>query len=310
MEELDSAYLAKGVEMGFVSNYHQFRKEAQKEHLDVYEHGFNLKKVHKLAIGAEKVSYWDFPFWQNLSQKQFIINEIKRNNGLVALAHPNLKNGHSLEELKKLTNYEFIEIRSNYARAEKHWDMALSTGHKVWALANDDTHDIRKQVPGTFYNVIPESKENLRNLLSQGSYYAVEQKRTTEVPVLESLVTYGDKIHFSFSGHIYQVTGIGDGEEIFRSAQKDGTFLFPERCSYVRLEVEGPGYHLYLNPILRYNGSFSQDSLPVISYSKTLIYRITILIGMAGLVTVFFGKTIFKRVDLKGQLNKARTVEI
>ena len=140
--ELHAAYKAKGYRIASISNYHQLRPESD---IRVYEHGFNIRKSHKLALFTPTVSYVDFPFYQTTSHKQTIIDLLKEQGALVGIAHPQFWESHDVAEFEVLDNYEFIEVLNHYNISEKHWDRALSTGHAAWILADDDTHDIEHE---------------------------------------------------------------------------------------------------------------------------------------------------------------------
>jgi hypothetical protein len=133
-KEIEKVYKAKGYGIACLSNYQSISEQtASKGNIvPVYEHGFNLKKTHQLAIGAESVSYLEFPFFQNLSQKQMVINRIKEHSRFVALAHPTLRNGYSANDMAYLSNYDFIEVLSPYANSLALWDTALKHGKKEW----------------------------------------------------------------------------------------------------------------------------------------------------------------------------------
>src|SRR5688500_9235929 len=76
----DSVY-GKYVELGYsvpiVSNYHLLSDLPNKNasnYIPVYEHGYNRRKTHQLAIGATKVTFYDLPLYQSLDNKQFVLD--------------------------------------------------------------------------------------------------------------------------------------------------------------------------------------------------------------------------------------------
>ncbi|MBI4649511.1 MAG: hypothetical protein HY738_23655, partial [Bacteroidia bacterium] len=111
-------------------------------YIPVYEHGYNLFKVHQVCIGANKVCWFDYPLFQTKHNKQFIIN-LLRDNDLVALAHPAfVPYSYSTNDMKYLCNYDCIEAMNHLKYSFSHWDSALSAGHPVFLLSDDDEHDI------------------------------------------------------------------------------------------------------------------------------------------------------------------------
>lgn len=74
-------------------------------------------------------------FPQTLDNKQFIINKIAEDpHALIVLNHPNMLNGYQVDEMKKLYNYDLIEILNPQAQSLPHWDAALSSGRAVLEL--------------------------------------------------------------------------------------------------------------------------------------------------------------------------------
>jgi hypothetical protein len=67
----------------------------------------------------------------------------------LCLAHPGIRNGHTPEDFKKLTNYQLIELANGSKFATPHWDSALSAGKAIWAIGGvvgdgefNDTSDV------------------------------------------------------------------------------------------------------------------------------------------------------------------------
>ena len=50
--------------------------------------------------------------------------------------------GPFAETKEVIVGYDLIEVVNGPFAAEDVWDAALSAGHPVWAVANDDTHDL------------------------------------------------------------------------------------------------------------------------------------------------------------------------
>jgi hypothetical protein len=104
-------YKRAGYDYASISNYENVAPEDnQPGSLDVYEHGYNIHKVHQLVIMPQQVCYKDFPLIQFTSAKQFMLNQLSKNAKAVILAHPSIKNGYSNKDLKKLTGYNLMEV--------------------------------------------------------------------------------------------------------------------------------------------------------------------------------------------------------
>ncbi|UBM58091.1 hypothetical protein LAG90_14890 [Marinilongibacter aquaticus] len=287
-EEMKEEYEKLGFGLAAISNYH----ETQATAIPVYEHGFNIYKTHKLAINAQAVSYLDFPFRQNTSQKQMVIDRLVNNGALVALAHPNVRDGHNMEDLSRLDNYQFIEVFSAYANALPQWDQALKNGKPVWCLANDDTHDIQRQKPGRFYNLISSSDRSADNMLHNlraGNFVSVRNPERQPAPLLESLQVQGDSLHYSFSGPVDKVNIVVDGESYLQSTKAKFAIYLPKKWGYVRLEAYHNESVLLTNPIIRGHGTQPLNThLARQNRAKTFLYRLGVLFVSTLIISLLF----------------------
>jgi hypothetical protein len=145
-EQSDADVAARYRNLGYsvpgVSDYQWIAAQHGIATLPIYEHGYNITKQHQLAIGADRVEWLDFPLWQSLSQQQFVIDRVKHKTALVALAHPATRDAYTVDDVRQLAGYDLIEIVNGPFAVLDIWDAALSAGRPVWALANDDTHDL------------------------------------------------------------------------------------------------------------------------------------------------------------------------
>ena len=141
-----------------ISDYMSINTYLQSDPLYIpeYEHGIGIKKNHQLSIGAKSVLWNDFIFIQTIDNEQFIINQLKDRSELVCIAHPKLRNAYTSADFEKLTDYDCIEIvNHNFGKALDMWDAALSSGHPVFGMGDDDCHDFNN--PNEFgggYNII------------------------------------------------------------------------------------------------------------------------------------------------------------
>ncbi|MDD8019323.1 MAG: hypothetical protein PHP42_13205, partial [Bacteroidota bacterium] len=108
--------------------------------LDMYEHGLNIFKTHRLVIGAPSVDYFDFSFNFTLSNKQYVLHRLENECRLLAIAHPEFEDGHTRNDVKYLSGYQCMEVLNHLRTSTAHWDSALSAGKPVWLIAGDDSH--------------------------------------------------------------------------------------------------------------------------------------------------------------------------
>ncbi len=249
LSEMKACYAERGIDVAGISNYFE---ATPGEELRIYEHGSNITKTHKLAINPSGELYFDYALFQNTSQKQDIVSRLREKDALVVLAHPNMRDGHTLEDMRQLVEYHFTEIRSYYAQAENYWDAALKSGKLSWLMVNDDSHGIRKQLPGRFYNVVFTSrKEDLLSAMLAGKHYGIAQKIDTTDLVMSRLDLQNDTLHFDLGENALMTRLIADGVPVDSVARGSGHFLFPAHASYIRLVAESEHCHLYTNPIIR-----------------------------------------------------------
>src|SRR5262249_29188256 len=118
-DEVVAAYLRSGYDVAAISNYQKITDSGT---IPVYEHGFNVGKQHQLATGARRVAWFDFPFWQSIHQKQYVLDRVARSAELVAIAHPAAnRHAYSDDELRRLAGYQLLEVVNGKFTAERSW---------------------------------------------------------------------------------------------------------------------------------------------------------------------------------------------
>src|SRR5436190_3220366 len=183
--EVIAAYRAAGYDIAGVSDYQWI---SPLDVVPVYEHGFNLGKHHQLVIGARGVTWWDFLFWQRIDEKQFVLDRLRPHTELIALNHPSRLHGYTSDDVRRLTGYELMEIANGHITTEDRWDAALSSGHAVWGLGNDDTHDVtdahRFAVAWTMIAAASLEPADILAALRQGQSYVVVRQADAPVSVV------------------------------------------------------------------------------------------------------------------------------
>src|SRR5581483_7278207 len=109
----------------------------------------------------------DFLLLQSISHEQYVIDRVRRDADLVAIAHPSLRDAYGPEDMVKLTGYQMMEVVNGPDEQDGLWDAALSSGHVVWALANDDTHDVNDpRRTGVAWNMIDAPTPSTNDIIS------------------------------------------------------------------------------------------------------------------------------------------------
>jgi hypothetical protein len=275
-------YRALGYDVAGISNYHQIAAFPDIDTIPIYEHGYNISKRHQLAIGARRVDWFDFPLWQGLSHEQFIIDRLGETADLVTIVHPHTRGAYTLDDLRRLTRYHLVEIINGPFRSEQPWDAALSSGHAVWAVGSDDTHDTsdprRTAAAWTMIDAHSASSIEIVASLKAGRSYAVA--RNGDVPTtidlaLERVEVVDDTLVVTAQGAPAIFTFVGQNGAV-RKVVKDVTsasYTLDGHDTYIRTIVRSPQTTLYLNPVLRHGGRGIQTPPATIDALQTWTLR-------------------------------------
>ena len=315
--KIDSVYQALGYDHYGISDYMSINRHgAEKEgYIPAYEHGYGLiHKTHQICIGAESVYRIDFPFMQNLNMKQHAINKMGEKCRFVMPAHASFTKGYRVSDMKYLSNYRLIEVLNPYGNAFEHWDAALSNGHRVYALGDDDTHNINDEHEVchnlTLINTPDLDPENVYAALDKGLCYAVEfdnffhfpmslqqkAEQAKALPHLTQAQLVGDTLVVSTSAErMQEVNFIGQDGKVLKTEKDVATaaYVIQPDDAYVRTEINVNGLqHFYLNPVTRHPTSIVVDRrLDSINYVQSVLYWVVYVVAF-----VMFGGYIFKNI--------------
>jgi hypothetical protein len=263
-EEVAQRYRDLGYAVAGVSDYQRIADLPGTTALPLYEHGYNIGKHHQLAIGARAVEWFDFLLWQSVSHQQFVIDRVRRKADLIALTHPRTRDAYSLEDLQQLTGYELLEVVNGPFAADDEWDAALSSGHAVWALANDDTHDVtdprRTAAAWNMIDAPSAARLDVVAALKAGRSYAVLRTGAVDaanVTTLARVDVRDTTLTVTCAGAPSTFTFIGQSG-VARKTVKDAMsaeYTLTDADTYIRTVIESPQTVLYLNPIVRYDGA-------------------------------------------------------
>jgi len=281
-QDVVRTYRALGYDVAGVSNYHQIAAHAGVDTMPLYEHGYNIHKRHQLAIGARHVDWFDVPLWQALSQRQHIIQRVGRSAELVALVHPQTRDAYTPGDLRRLTGYQLIEIVNGPFRSEAPWDVALSGGRLVWALANDDTHDTtdprRTAAAWTMINAPSSNTHDVVAGLKAGRSYAASRNGDRPAPIdatLRSVELVDGTLVVTTSGSPATFTFVGQNGTVRRTVEQTNSahYQLGRHDSYVRTIVQAPYTTLYLNPVVRYDGRALHSAAATVDPGPTWMAR-------------------------------------
>lgn len=306
-ELIDSIYTILGYDHVATSDYQKintFGKDYP-EYIPTYEHGYNIFKTHQVCINADEVLWVDLMFGQTLSMKQWVIDLLKKHSELVILAHPLLRGGYSVNDMKYLTNYDGIEVLNNLRVSDKHWDEALSSGQIAYIIANDDAHDVmNSNEVGRRFTMINSPNLNPDTILTnlkKGAAYGMDfyrigdepmddkVERSKYIPELLSVKLISDTLSITVDTVALQFSFIGNNGEVKKIVKdtNSATYIISDSDPYIRTEIMFTDLSvMYLNPIIRHNGEFPK-TLKTAEIDSSATMRLRIIYFVIGLIIAY-----------------------
>lgn len=276
-ELIDSIYKRLGYDHVATSDYQKINTYGINDpaYIPTYEHGYNIFKTHQVCIDADKVLWIDLMFGQTLSMKQWILDKLSEHAKIIALAHPLLRDGYTINDMKYLTNYDAIEVLNNMRVSVDHWDAALSSGQIAYIISNDDAHDVMNtNHVGRRFTMINSPNLNrdvIITNLKKGAAYGMDFfrigdepfedkiERSLYIPKLTSAKLYTDTLVVKVNDTALQFRFIGNNGKVLQIENNTNTssYIVTAEDPYVRTEIIFPDSSvMYLNPVLRYSGEF------------------------------------------------------
>ena len=279
--------------------------------MNVYEHGYNLYKYHKLVFGCNKVHRFDHLVPVMPSQKQFQLDLLSRESDFITMNHPLRTRGTSQELMEKITGYELIELDSGISTENEYWDWALSAGHYSFALANDDLHYPDRShciaVRCNFLCCPSGSYEDIKNTLLEGCSYAMrvpdygcgdwetKLQGNKELPAIKNIGLCDSTIYISLTQKADSIRVIGQNHTTLALATQCDSLSYTLKHSdpYARITAYFPkGEVIYTNAFARYDASLSTDPFNdcghEINVILTILFNLMLLLLAAGDITLLF----------------------
>ncbi len=323
-DAIQTIYRQLGYDIIVTSDYMTINPfgEDRPTYIPTYEHGYSYRKVHQVCIGSQKVNWIDYPVYQNINHKQHIINILRKNNEIVTLAHPDLRDGYTLDDLRLLSNYDLIEVLNEARFSVNHWDAALSSGHPAYILANDDAHNIFDPTEVgricTFINTPTLNAGEVMQAMKAGRAFGADiamregadfverSEDHKRIPVLKAMKLNGDTLSVRVSQRAKLISFIGQNGVVKQMVQDTtaARYVVQADDSYIRTEILfDNGSRFYLNPVYRYSGNQPAKPPQVkIDQIKTWVKR-----GIALIVTIIIVLIISrlaKGKPKKGKINR------
>ncbi len=316
--ETDEAYRKFGYDIVTFSNHNELTRHPYDSSLqvNVYEHGINLFKYHKLVFGCDKVNRFDNLIPLFASQKQFQLDLLGRGSDFIQMNHPLRTTGTSKGHMQKLGGYRIMELDSGKSTENEYWDWALSAGHYSFGLANDDLHfpDRSGRIARrcNFLNCPSARYEDIKETLLGGCYYAmripdyghgdweVKYAKNKELPSVEKIGLNGDTIYIALSrtADSIKVTGQNHATLSLTLNSSTASYAMTDDDPYARITAYfHDGEVIYSNPFARYDASEMETPYTVPSHTVniplTILFNFTLLVLCAGVIFAFY-KTVIK----------------
>ena len=306
--DIDSIYQALGYDHYGISDYMSINPHGddRPDYIPAYEHGYGFfRKTHQLCIGAENVVMMDYPFMQSLDMKQHTLNVLQQHTRFAVPAHASFTHGYKVSDMHYLSSYRLLEVGNPYGTAFEHWDAALSTGHRVYGIGDDDTHNVlNPNETGRFFTMINTSDmqaDSVYAALENGCAYTVEfhphhnlpfgekvEKMRSELYHLTRCELIGDSLVIETSAPYIQTADfIGQDGKVLKHQENvwKATYTIQPNDTYVRVKLMVHNMtYFYLNPITRHS---AQDRLDY-SMTSSINWTLTIMcyIAYLGIIVV------------------------
>jgi hypothetical protein len=306
---MDSLYKCFDYNIIGLSDYQSINRfeDKNKCFVPVYEHGYQYYKNHQLVINPGRVTWLDFPFPQTLSNKQEVINKLRKDGtSLITIVHPVFRKAYSNNDFKYLANYNCLEIANHDRIFAPVYDTILSHGHPVFIMADDDAHELTNinEICSSF-NLINSDlvKDSVLNALGSGrsigvkfnigSIQTCEEKVAAlrKLPKICNISFRNDTLSVSLNMEVNTIKFIGQSgkEKKEITDTSSGSCYFSKQDTYLRTEIEcRDGTIYFLNPVFRYNGIHLADYALVFDTFKTWGLRSAVICFLPLIALIWF----------------------
>jgi len=192
------------------------------------------------------------------------IDAVRAAGGLAVVNHPNFGWAFGSGELLKLKGLMLMEIASGHPfvnmqgppSVEQMWDELLTAGRRVWGVAVDDSHHLKRPwgtdmaPPGKAWIVVRAAQRDARSILSaieDGDFYASTGVEIAAYAVTKKIMTVSIR---EKNQARYRTQFIGPkGRLLHESRENPASFTLPGKAGYVRVKViDSNGRTAWLQP--------------------------------------------------------------
>ena len=285
--------------------------------INVYEHGYNLFKFHKLVFGSSDVNHFDHLLPLLPSQMQMQFDMLGRDSDIIQFNHPLHTLSATRWAMTRLGGYDIMEIDCEQSTECEYWDWALSAGHYSYGLAGDDLHnpdDTHRVAKRCSFICSPSAAyADVRKALLGGCYYSmrvpdyghgdwdIKTARNHDMPHVKDIGVHGDTVFISLS-HIADSIKVFGQEHATLALATDSDFavyVMKDKDSYARFTVYFPtGEVLFSNPFARYDSALAPTPVRCGMHSVNIVLTALYNAALLALLVLFafiFYRNIIKR---------------
>ena len=211
----------------------------------------------------------------------------------MALVHPESRDAYGVPALQALTGYHLIEIVNGKFPHDDAWDAALSSGRAVWGIGNDDNHDLddaeRLGVAWTMIDAPSSATDDIVDALRAGRSYAVLRTNAAAADTVLDTVTVIDRtLTVTVTGEPSTFDFIGQNGVVRKTENGTVTasYAFEPADTYIRVAIRAPRTTMYLNPVLRFDGTLPSQLATVDATQTAMLRSMYALAALAG-VTIY-----------------------
>ena len=180
------------------------------------------------------------------------VDAVRKAGGIAQINHPNFGWAFGVEELLKIEGATLLEIASGHPyvnmqgppSVELMWDRLLTAGKRIWAVAVDDSHHLKRPwdldvaLPGKAWIMVRGEKRDAPAILAaigRGDFYASTGVELEAYSVDAKVMTV--KVREKNSAH-YVVQFIGANGRVLQDTKGPAaTYAFRRNEPYVRARV-------------------------------------------------------------------------
>lgn len=272
--------------------------------VNVYEHGYNLFKYHKLVFGSKDINHFDNLLPLLASQKQFQLWLLGKESDIIQYNHPLRTTGTSKSHMEKICGYDIMELDCGKSTENEFWDWALSAGHYSFGLANDDLHypDRTTKIARrcNFLCTPSATYKDIKECLLDGCYYSmripdygngdweIKTEKNLDLPRIDNIGLRDSTIFISLSATADSIKVFGQNHStlLLKKDTSYAEYTIQPGDSYARFTAYFPGGEvIYSNPFARYDAKKSESPKKAPSHSVniilTILFNATLLVLLA-----------------------------